>query len=124
MTRIVRRQLTAAILIASACCTALFTRRTVTQASEAESVTWGATDPTWSPDGSRLAFSLFGSIWPVSAQGGPAEQITTSSGYPPHPAWSPKGDKIAFIRGTPPATSNRPNITGDLMLVDVATGQE
>ena len=118
------RQLTATVLITAAFCAALFPRRTIIQASESESVTWGATDPTWSPDGSKLAFSLFGSIWQVSAQGGVAEQITTSSGYHAHPAWSPKGDKIAFIRGTPPATSNRPNIPGDLMLVDVGTGEE
>ena len=31
-----------------------------TSAADAESITGGATDPTWSPDGSRLAFSLFG----------------------------------------------------------------
>src|SRR5256885_11678639 len=101
-------------LTLAAGCLALLGRRAVTEASESESVTWGATDPTWSPDGSKLAFSLFGSIWQVSAQGGPAEQITTSSGYHAHPSWSPRGDKIAFIRGTPPAISNRPNIPGDL----------
>ena len=118
------RQLTVALLIVTGCCVATYTRRAVIQASDSESVTWGATDPTWSSDGSKLAFSLFGSIWQVSAQGGPAEQITTSSGYHAHPAWSPKGDQIAFIRGTPPAISNRPNIPGDLMLVDVSTGVE
>lgn len=46
-------------------------------AADAEDITWGATDPTWSPDGTCLAFSLFGSIWQVSAKGGVAEQVST-----------------------------------------------
>src|SRR5712692_7121857 len=61
-----------------------------TFAADGESVTWGATDPAWSPDGRKLAFSLFGSIWQVSAEGGQAEQVSTSTGYHAHPAWSPE----------------------------------
>src|SRR5215471_8890416 len=72
-------------------------------ASARDSATWGANDPTWSPDGKRIAFTLFGSIWAVDAQGGEAVQISTSPGYHAHPAWSPKGDWIAFINGNPPA---------------------
>ncbi|MGH8245567.1 MAG: TolB family protein, partial [Gammaproteobacteria bacterium] len=83
----------------------------------------GAVDPTWSPDGSRLAFSLFGSIWQAPAGGGQAEQITSSSGYHAHPAWSPAGDKIAFVRGDAPA-GRIPNVPGRLVLVDVAKGNE
>jgi len=93
-------------------------------AADADQTTWGATDPTWSPDGSRIAFSLFGSIWQVPAGGGEAEQISTSAGYHAHPAWSPKGDRIAFVHGQPPATGYRPNISGSLVLVDVASGAE
>ena len=74
-------------------------RDKTTSAAETDSTAWGASDPTWSPDGKRLAFSLFGSIWIVDAQGGEAEQLTTSAGYHAHPAWSPKGDRIAFISG-------------------------
>src|SRR5690242_4308067 len=111
-----------AILLAAAC---VFParHRTVT-ASDADLTTWGATDPTWSPDGSKLAFSLFGSIWQVSAAGGEAQQLSTSPGYHAHPAWSPKGDRIAFVRGQMPANGYRPNISGNLMLVEPATGEE
>lgn len=92
-------------------------------AQDSERLTWGATDPDWSPDGSRLAFSLFGSIWQVSPEGGPARQITTSAGYHAYPVWSPKGDRIAFVRGDAPAGS-APNVAGRLVIVDLATGQE
>jgi len=94
-----------------------------TSAADGETITWGATDPTWSPDGRQLAFSLFGSIWQVDAAGGEAQQITVSPGYHAHPAWSPKGGQIAYISGRAPA-GLLPNISGKLMLVDLASGRE
>src|SRR4030095_13954054 len=66
------------------------------RAADSENITWGAIDPAVSPDGRRLAFSLFGSIWQVAAEGGEAEQITTSGQYHAHPAWSPAGNRIAY----------------------------
>ncbi len=117
------KSLTVALLVASGCAVLFRDRLRITSAADGESVTWGATDPTWSPDGSRLAFSLFGSIWQVAGGGGEAEQLSTSAGYHAHPAWSPKGDKIAFVSGDPPA-GPIPRIGGGLKLVDVATGQE
>ena len=97
-----------AVLIVAAACAVLFLRGAGVKASESESVTWGATDPTWSPDGSKLAFSLFGSIWQVSgSKAGRPSRSAPRTGYHAHPAWSPKGDKIAFMRGTPPGNSNR-----------------
>ena len=92
-------------------------------AADAADLTWGGTDPTWSPDGTRLAFSLFGSIWQAPVKGGVAEQITAGPGYHAHPAWSPRGDRIAFINGGPPSGA-KANVTGKLMLVDPSTGRE
>ena len=97
--------------------------RARTLATDSESITWGASEPTWSPDSRRLAFSLFGTIWIVPAEGGTATQLTVSPGYHALPAWSPKGDRIAFIRGSAPA-GPIPVVSGNLVLVDVATGAE
>lgn len=94
-----------------------------TSAGSRDQTTWGATDPTWAPDGKRLGFTLFGSIWMVDAQGGEAQQLSSSAGYHAHPAWSPKGDWAAFIKGAMPA-GTLPNISGRLAIVNVATGEE
>ncbi len=116
------RRLTLAILAAIALALILRDRLGV-RAADTDPTTWGAADPTWSPDGKRLAFTLFGSIWSVAAEGGEAEQITTSAGYHAHPAWSPKGDAIAFISGNAPG-GTLPNIFGTLAVVDPATGRD
>ncbi len=88
-----------------------------------ESLAWGATDPAWSPDGERLAFSLFGSIWTVPAEGGTATQITSSDGFHDHPAWSADGESIAFVKGQNPR-GRFAKIRGSLAIADVATGAE
>jgi hypothetical protein len=80
-------------------------------------------DPSWSPDGKRLAFTLFGSIWIVDAAGGEARQVSGLNGYHAHPAWSPKGDWIAYIQGSSPA-GPLPNISGRLVVVNPSTGEE
>ena len=88
-----------------------------------ESLPWGATEPAWSPDGERLAFSLFGSIWTTPADGGTATQVTSSEGYHDHPAWSPDGNSIAFVKGENPR-GRFAKIRGSLIISSVATGAE
>jgi Tol biopolymer transport system component len=113
-------------ILALALCAVLIlvtTHNRGTNAGPRDTTTWGAADPTWSPDGTRLGFTLFGSIWQVPAAGGEAVQVSQGAGYHAHPSWSPKGDWIAFISGNSPA-GTLPNISGRLVLVNVNTGEE
>jgi Tol biopolymer transport system component len=50
--------------------------------------------PTWSADGSRLAFERAGGIWVMRADGTRARRIVADAKAP---AWSPDGRLIAFI---------------------------
>ncbi|MEZ5354816.1 MAG: CehA/McbA family metallohydrolase [Bryobacteraceae bacterium] len=111
--------LLAAVLIGAVA----FRDRTATEAAQRDATTWGAAEPSWSPDGKRLAFTLAGSIWTVPAAGGEAEQLSSGPGYHAHPAWSPGGEWIAYIDGPPPA-GLLPAIRGKLMLVNAGSGQQ
>jgi Tol biopolymer transport system component len=64
-------------------------------------------DPIYSPDGTRIAFTKWGSgldqtseIWIMNADGTNPSRLT-SGHYDWYPAWSPDGNKIAFGRGYP-----------------------
>ena len=63
-------------------------------------VTTGPAEPTWSPDGQWLAFSMHGDIWKVPAAGGEATALTRGPWYYFEPAWSPDGRTIAFTVDT------------------------
>lgn len=66
--------------------------------------TGSARDPAWSPDGTRIAYSLGKnerfSIWVADADGSNATRITNDTGAVADlaPAWSPDGRHIAFHR--------------------------
>jgi Tol biopolymer transport system component len=72
----------------------------------------GRYQPTFSPDGSSIAFVSWhategGHVWRVPAQGGSPQRLTTHPAYYANPAWSSDGSKIVYVREDPAATRNR-----------------
>ena len=73
--------------------------------------------PTWSPDGSRIAFASTrgeaGGIWVMDADAGEASAVRLTTGTNDrYGSWSPDGQRIAFAR------------EGGIFTVDVNTGVE
>lgn len=56
----------------------------------------GGFKPTWSPKGTKIAFSKEGNIWVVNAADGSGLTKLTNDGGA-EPAWSPNGELIAFV---------------------------
>jgi len=53
--------------------------------------------PTWSPDGSKIAFRRSGDIYVMNAGGSGQTNLTNDPASDFLPAWSPDGSKIAFV---------------------------
>jgi TolB protein len=71
--------------------------------SDEDVVARDAGGPTWSPDGTRIAFTrgtlcCDDEIYTANSDGSDQELVATHSSQP---AWSPDGRKIAFIRAQP-----------------------
>ena len=78
-----------------------------------------ARQPTWSPDGARIAFQAYWDgnyhIWSVAADGSRLRQHTRGSFDHREPHWSPDGARIAF-------SSDRGG-SYDIWTINVATGE-
>ena len=65
-------------------------------------VAYAQNSPRWlrhsaiSPDGNIVAFAFQGDIFTVSADGGEARQITSSTAYESDPIWSTDGSRLVF----------------------------
>jgi Tol biopolymer transport system component len=54
-------------------------------------------EPTWSPDGARIAYWEGGQLWTMRADGSHQRHIYSDEGGVWAPAWSPDGKRIAYI---------------------------
>jgi Tol biopolymer transport system component len=62
-------------------------------------------DPSWSPDGTQIAYSTIGDVWKMdSSTGANKTNLTDGSGGGARPAWSPDGSRIVYRRAEVPAS--------------------
>ena len=55
--------------------------------------------PEWSPDGSRILFTMGTDLYTIAPDGTDTTQLTNGPGRDDQPSWSPDGSRIAFVRG-------------------------
>ena len=77
-------------------------RQRLTDAAPARTYAPGASVPSWSADGKRLAYALgavdrgHGHVYVMDADGGNQHSVTSGQGVNTQPSWSPDGKRIAF----------------------------
>ncbi len=67
---------------------------------------YGATEPAWSPDGTRIVFvkrsgrdlDRYRDVWFMNADGTGLRRVTRTTGAEYNPSWSPDGDRIVYER--------------------------
>ena len=68
-------------------------------------VPWGGTDVSWSPDGSKYAFSANNQIYTANADGSGLKVVARGAASGAHPVWAFEGELLIFA-GWDPATGN------------------
>jgi hypothetical protein len=91
-----------------------------------DSSVYALMNPSWSPDGRQLAFTVGsdatgGELYAMAADGRNARRILENPGFDDiDPAWSPDGRFIAFASG--PVIGSVANTIHDIWLLDIASG--
>ena len=71
-------------------------------------------DPSWSPDGNRIAFTGVrggnSDLYVMNHDGSDLQRVTTSPAVDAYPSWSPDGTRVAFVSD------------GDVALIDLGSG--
>jgi Tol biopolymer transport system component len=88
-------------------------------------------DPTWSPDGTQIAFyggryDVDRGIYLMAAAGGQPVRLSHAKSGPwsfAEPVWSPDGQRLAYA-ALPPASAGEVEPRDDIWILDVATGTE
>jgi hypothetical protein len=89
----------------------------------------GITNPTWSPDGSRIAFTGLSAgvsnLFVVNVDGTGLRRLTDGRAAALHPSWSPDGKSIAYVTDIGPLSNFSELHAGPLAiaLYDLATGE-
>jgi len=91
------------------------------QAKPITDIFMDARQPSWSPDGKKIAFQAYRTstwqIWTMNADGSELRAVTDDAGDAREPVWSPDGRRIAF-------SSDRISRSGyDVWTLEVATGE-
>jgi TolB protein len=70
-------------------------------------------DPSWSPDGQRIAFERRGQLWLIRPDGTGLTQLITPAIRAGSPTWSPAGERLAFTCEVEPGSYNICSISLD-----------
>lgn len=66
--------------------------------------------PAWSPDGKRVAYRTFDSVFVMKADGTAKVRIARAAATADVPSWSPNGRRLAFLIGTRDPNGERTNL--------------